>query len=157
MSWIKSLFSGKGKSLTDSLVNGLDEIITNKEELAQVKLLLDKETNRHIEQLEANVLREYEYEIQDRTSARTREVDIMKSGSRNITQNALAYMGILAFFYMTGYIISRGLGEMSAEESFIIGNLTGLAGAIAKDIYGYYFGSSIGSRNKDVVIEKRNR
>jgi hypothetical protein len=157
MSWIKNLFSGKGKSLADSLVNGLDEIITNKEELAQVKLLLDKETNRHIEQLEANVLREYEYEIQDRTSARTREVDMLKSGSRNITQNVLAYMGILAFFYMTGYIISRGLGEMSAEESFIIGNLTGLAGAIAKDIYGYYFGSSIGSRNKDVVIEKRNR
>ncbi|MCZ8355480.1 MAG: hypothetical protein O9340_12135 [Cyclobacteriaceae bacterium] len=157
MSWIKNLFSGKGKSLADTLVNGLDEIITNKEELAQVKLLLDKETHRHMEQLEANILREYEFEIQDRSNARNREIEVMRGGSKNITQNVLAYMGIIAFFYMTGYIISRGLGEMSAEESFIIGNLTGLAGAIAKDIYSYYFGSSIGSRNKDVLIEKRNR
>jgi hypothetical protein len=36
---------------------------------------------------------------------------------------------------------------MNTEESFIIGNLTGLAGAIAKDIYGYYFGSSKGERD----------
>lgn len=33
------------------------------------------------------------------------------------------------------------------EESFIIGNLTGMAAAIAKDIYGYYFGSSKGERD----------
>lgn len=35
---------------------------------------------------------------------------------------------------------------MNTEESFVIGNLTGMAGAIAKDIFGYYFGSSKGER-----------
>jgi hypothetical protein len=34
----------------------------------------------------------------------------------------------------------------SKGASFIIGNVTGMAAAIAKDVYGYYFGSSKGER-----------
>ena len=43
---------------------------------------------------------------------------------------------------------------MTTDESFIIGNLTGLAAAIAKDIYGYYFGSSKGERDAGKFMRK---
>ncbi len=37
---------------------------------------------------------------------------------------------------------------MNTEASFIVGNVCGIAAAIAKDIYGYYFGSSKGEHDK---------
>jgi len=137
MGWdvIKGLFSG-GK-LLDGFKGIVDEVITTKEEKGELMLKWQE------------LLKRYEQEIikaenEDRISAREREVELVKAGSKNVTQNILAYLGIISFFGITGYILSRGLGTMSTEESFIIGNLTGMAGAIAKDIYGYYFGSSKG-------------
>ena len=115
-------------------------MVTSKEEKAELvrkweQLLSDQ----HKEMIKA--------ENEDRASARDREKEVIKAGSRNLTQNLLAYIAVGSFFAITGYIISRGIGNMNTEESFIIGNLTGMAGAIAKDIYGYYFGSSKGERD----------
>ncbi|PZR31614.1 MAG: hypothetical protein DI538_20755 [Azospira oryzae] len=136
--FIKSLLNG-GK-LLEGAKSIIDEIVTTKEEKAQLEIRFKELINEH-EQALINA------EVDDRKSARQREVDAIKSGSKNLTQNILAYAAIVAFFSITGYIISHGLGKMNSEESFIIGNLTGMAAAIAKDIYGYYFGSSKGEHD----------
>lgn len=137
MSWgfIKDLFSG-GK-LLDGARGIIDEVVTSKEEKAELAIKWEQMLKDHEQQI-------IKAENEDRISARSREVEVVKSGTRNITQNLLAYIGVISFFGMTGYILSKGLGNMNTEESFIIGNLTGMAGAIAKDIFGYYFGSSKG-------------
>jgi hypothetical protein len=88
--------------------------------------------------------------VDDRKSARQREVDALKAGSKNWTQNALAYLGVGSFFGITAYMISHGLGDLNSESSFIIGNVTGMAAAIAKDVYGYYFGSSKGESDAKI-------
>jgi hypothetical protein len=148
MSWgfIKDLFSG-GK-LLDGARGIIDEVVTSKEEKAELAIKLEQMLKQHEQEI-------IKAENEDRISARNREVEVVKSGSRNITQNLLAYIGVIAFFGITGYILSKGLGNMNTEESFIIGNLTGMAGAIAKDIFGYYFGSSKGEheaqRNKSII------
>ncbi|MFN8439078.1 MAG: hypothetical protein U0V72_15820, partial [Cytophagales bacterium] len=131
------LFSG-GK-LLDGARGIIDEVVTSKEEKAELAIKLEQMLKQHEQEI-------IKAENEDRISARNREVEVVKSGSRNITQNLLAYIGVIAFFGITGYILSKGLGNMNTEESFIIGNLTGMAGAIAKDIFGYYFGSSKGER-----------
>lgn len=135
---VKGLFTS-GKIL-DSARGIIDEVVTSKEEKAQLYIKFEEMLNQH----EENIL---QMEVKDRDSARNREIETAKVGSRNITQNILAYMGVMGFFAMMGYLLSNGLGEMSAEESFIIGNITGMAGAIAKDIFGYYFGSSKGEHD----------
>lgn len=139
MSWgfIKELFSG-GK-LLDGARGIIDEVVTSKEEKAELSIKLEQMLKQHEQEI-------IKAENEDRISARNREVEVVKSGSKNITQNLLAYIGVTAFFGITGYILSKGLGNINTEESFIIGNLTGMAGAIAKDIFGYYFGSSKGER-----------
>jgi hypothetical protein len=96
-------------------------------------------------------------EIADRDSARNREIEVVKSGSKNLTQNLLAYSGVIGFFGIIGYLLSKGLGNMNAESSFIIGNLTGMAGAIAKDIYGYYFGSSKGEHETQKWVKEKQQ
>ncbi len=139
MGWgfIKDLFSG-GK-LLDGARGIIDEVVTSKGEKAELAIKLEQMLKQHEQEI-------VKAENEDRISARNREVEVVKSGSRNITQNLLAYIGVIAFFGITGHILSKGLGNMNTEESFVIGNLTGMAGAIAKDIFGYYFGSSKGER-----------
>jgi|GEM_PF-4212784 len=131
---IGDLISGKMFGKVKELI---DEIVTTKEEKEALHLKLRELEMHHIETMAQS-------QVSDIVSARQREVDVMKTGSINLTQNALAYMAIVAFFVMTGYILAHGIGTLEADESFIIGNLTGMAAAIAKDIYGYYFGSSRG-------------
>jgi len=133
--FIKDLFSG-GK-LLDGARGIIDEVITSKEEKAELAIKLEQMLKQHEQEI-------IKAENEDRISARNREVEVVRAGSRNFTQNLLAYIGVIAFFGITGYILSKGLGNMDTEESFIVGNLTGMAGAIAKDIFGYYFGSSKG-------------
>ncbi|MGC3947741.1 MAG: hypothetical protein QM762_25095 [Chryseolinea sp.] len=131
---IIDLISGKMFGKVKELI---DEIVTTKEEKEALHLKLRELELHHTETMTQT-------QVGNIQSARQREVDVMKTGSLNLTQNALAYMAIVAFFAMTGYILAHGIGTLEADESFIIGNLTGMAAAIAKDIYGYYFGSSRG-------------
>lgn len=131
---ITDILSGK---MFGKLKELIDEVVTTKEERDALMIKLRELETHHVETMTATA-------VSDLLSARQREVEVMKSGSLNLTQNALAYMAIVAFFVMTGYILAHGIGTLESDESFIIGNLTGMAAAIAKDIYGYYFGSSRG-------------
>lgn len=133
---IGDLISGK---VFGKLKELIDEVVTTKEEKAALHLKL-----RELEMNHAAAMNESQ--VTDVLSARQREVDALKTGGLNFTQNILAYIAIVAFFVMTGYILANGIGTLEADESFIIGNLTGMAAAIAKDIYGYYFGSSRGDQ-----------
>lgn len=129
----KEIFiSGK---LMDQVKVIIKEVVTPDEEKLQLELRLRELIHKHEREW---ITSEYE----DRASARIREIEILKTGSKNLTQNILAYAAITAFFFITGFVLSHGLGKMDKEASFIIGNLTGMAAAITKDIYGYYFGSS---------------
>lgn len=107
---------------------------------------------KEIESANANSLREYTLSLakidnENTISARNREVAINQSGGRNYIQPILATVGVVGFFATTGYVLAYGLGSMSQEASFVVGNMTGMVSALAKDIYGYYFGSS---RSSDV-------
>lgn len=140
--FIKNLLNG-GK-LLEGAKNIIDEIVTTKEEKMQLQTKFQELINEH----------EQAAEVDDRKSARQREVEALKNGSKNWTQNVLAYLGVGSFFGITAYMISHGLGDMNSEASFIIGNVTGMAAAIAKDVYGYYFGSSKGEHDSQKSVKK---
>src|SRR5688572_8661314 len=105
--FLKKLF-GEGK-LLQGAKDIFDEVITSKEERALLEIKFKEMLNQH-EQAIMNA------EVEDRKSARQREIDMVKSGSKNLTQNILAYAAVVAFFAITGYIISHGLGNMNSEE-----------------------------------------
>jgi hypothetical protein len=136
--FITKLFGG-GK-LLESARGIIDEVVTSKEEKAALYIKFQEMLIKHSETVAS-------LEVADRESARHREIETAKTGSKNWTQNILAYAGVGGFFGIIGFLLSRGLTDMGTEESFIIGNLTGMAGAIAKDIFGYYFGTSKGEQD----------
>jgi len=113
--------------------------------LRQIEAQNEADIRRHL--LELARLR-----IEDLKSARQREVELARAGGTNLIQPLLATVGVGAFFAIVGYIIAFGLADMGKEASFIVGNLTGVAAAIAKDVFGYYFGSSQGSNEKTRLL-----
>jgi len=145
LGFLANLF--KGGQLLDSAKGIIDEVVTSKEEKATLYTKFEEMIAKHSETVMS-------MEVADRESARKREIETAKTGSKNVTQNFLAYIGVIGFFGIIGYLLSHGLGKMTAEESFIIGNMTGMAGAISKDIFGYYFGSSKGEQeHKDILSD----
>ena len=118
----------------------VDEVVTVKEQRENLHQKLRELELRHEE---AMII----VAMNDNALARQRESYSFKVRAVSLTQHILAYVAIIGFFAITGYILSHDVGNLDTDESFIIGNLTGMAAAIAKDIYGYYFGSSKGEQD----------
>lgn len=103
---------------------------------------------KHIEAMATIDLKYEDSRVEERKSAHAREVGLATAGKSNYIQPVLAAVGVIAFFGLAGYVVTSGLPDMSKEEAFIIGSVIGSVMMIAKDIYGYYFGSSSGSKEK---------
>lgn len=86
---------------------------------------------------------------EDRDSARKRESELAKAGKKNYTMPVLAVLAITGMAWLTWFVFQFDIRER--EIAFMI---VGFAIGIVKDIYGYYFGSSMGSESKNEVISK---
>jgi hypothetical protein len=96
----------------------------------------------HIEQLE-------QLTVADRDSARKRETDLAKAGSKDNTDKVLAGLSVVLFIALI-WFVSTGQVNEAMRDGFWM--LAGAAVSIVKDVYGYYFGSSHGSQAKDATI-----
>jgi len=146
MSFIKKILSGGGSQIIESVGNVLDKVITNKEELAQVKLELDKEINRHLEAIQANILKEQELQVQDRSSARTRESDFVKATGH--IDYLMWFLAIIGMGIMSYCLYTLIYNELQNKELFI--HFLGIIEGVVVSMYSYYFGSSASSRIKDM-------
>jgi len=146
MSFIKKIFSSGASEVINSVGGVLDNLITNKEELAKAKLEAEKEINRHLEAMQGNLVKEQEIAMQDRTTARTREAEFVKAtGHIDWLMWFLAIAGISILGYCL-YALSNQ--DLKNKELFI--HFLGIIEGIIVSIYSYYFGSSVGSRIKDM-------
>jgi hypothetical protein len=93
--FITKLLSGGAKEIVDSVGGILDNVITNKEELAKAKLEADKEINRHIEMMATQSISVYELEVKDRESAR----DMFKHSSQ--LQKIYSITFLSAYVFLT--------------------------------------------------------
>jgi hypothetical protein len=71
---LKNLFSEGAAKVVDSVGNALDKNFTTKEEREAAKLEIQKELNRHLEEMENNAKEITLAEIKDLESARNREI-----------------------------------------------------------------------------------
>lgn len=142
------LFGKAGKTLVDAVGNTLDNLITNKEELAAAKLAIEQEAHRHLEQLESNAIKEIELHNSDKASARTREMEVTKSlGHIDYITYFLCVSGIVVFFFIVWHLTKENLPNDNRE---LLYHTIGIIEGIIISIYSYYFGSSAGSRVKDM-------
>ncbi len=122
---------------------------TPEEKEAASELMIELEKNRQDYELEI-----FELEVEDRASARSREVEMAKSGRKSYTQNILAFIGVLGFF---GCLAVLFFGpEMKGNQETILNILIGTLATINISIFAYYFGSSKGSKDKTEMLANGN-
>lgn len=152
MNILAKIFGTGAKEVIGSIGGVLDSLITNKEELAKAKLEAEKEINRHFEAIEANATKQFEIEVQDRSSARDRESEFVKAtGHIDFLMWFLAIAAMAVFSYMVYSVINKKVVEENRELIF---HIFGIVEGVLLSIFSYYFGSSAGSRIKDMKPQK---
>ena len=93
----------------------------------------------------------YKLEIEDRASARAREI-----ATRDNTPKVLAYGTIVGFFAILGALIWMGAGGTELPEGVgtIVKVLMGTLGGMLLQQQNYFFGSTQGSARKTEIIAK---
>lgn len=146
MSLLKKIFNSGTSEVIGAVGNVLDNLITNKEELAKAKLELEKEINRHMEVIQTNLIKEKEIEVQDRSSARNREAEFVKATGH--IDYLMWFLAVSGLGILTYCLYSLTNEELENKELFI--HFLGIIEGIVVSLYSYYFGSSAGSRIKDM-------
>ena len=116
--------------------------------LGVVKNLIDKDESIPPQDKEMlhNQLKElYKLEVEDRDSARKREVEIAKTGKIDYMHDFTGIIGLGAFCFMIYAIVYLEIPS-SNKEVWI--NLIGIVQVIVLSIFGFYYGSAV-KKNKD--------
>lgn len=144
-----------GNMLKD-LTGLLDEIITNKEERLTLLNELKKEEYRHLEVIDSIKARIYEAELRYKETELNTEVELRKQAVRLATDaNASWLAKNITSILALGSTITAGfiyilvlIGKLKATEPtvlLVVSNITNLVLVV----FGFYFGSSVGSKLKD--------
>lgn len=93
---------------------------------------------------EKDFLENYKTEVEDRKSARLREVAIATAGKFDFMMILSGLVGLSCFGLIVYAVLFTAL-----PENALIHQLIGMVEGVAVSIFAYYFGSSKGSKDKD--------
>ena len=99
-----------------------------------------KITPEEKENLHRELVEMYQLEVEDRDSARKREVEIAKTGRIDWLFNLTGIVGLGAFGVIIWAIISLDIPDANKELFY---HLIGIVEGVSLSIFGYYFGNSI--------------
>lgn len=147
-----------GKLLTEKAPKVLDvigDVLPDKGLLGIVKNIIDKddsipaevkmELQKSLQDFEKEM---FALEIQDKDSARHREIEVIKSlGHADRMQIFVGGVMVLAFF---ATLILIGFKEIPERNEHIMINALGILEGAVLAVITYYYGSSMGSRIKDM-------
>jgi len=151
---VSKIAGDKAADIVTSVGNVADKFITTGQEKEEFKAEVQKEVNRHLEEMTKAQNSELELILKDVDSARNREIEVATSEKapliNKIIQPILAIALILLAFVMFYAVMFKQLG---AEKDIVI-YVLGVLSAVVTQTISYYFGSSVGSRNKQDQIDK---
>ena len=135
------------KRVAPQVLDVVGSILPDHGALGIVKNLIDKDENidpATKQMLHEQVVETYKLEVEDRDSARKREVEILKTGSKDWMMNVTGIIGLGSFIFLIYAIVFITVPEHNSE---LMIHTTGIVEGIVLSIVGYYFGSI--ARNKE--------
>jgi hypothetical protein len=100
----------------------------------------DKFTPEEKEIVNLDLNQMYEMEVKDRDSARNREVEISKLGSKDFMFTLTGLIGLAVFCFIVYAIAFLQIPDANKE---IWIHLIGISEGVVLSIFGYYFGSAM--------------
>ena len=132
-----------GKFITDKLPGFVGDILPDKGVLGIVKNLIDNDPELSAEDKAAmhqEVVDLYRLEVEDRDSARKREVEKAKTGGLDFMFNATGIIGLLSFAFIIYAIVYLQIPENNKEVWI---HTIGIIEGIVLSIFGYFYGSAV--------------
>lgn len=146
--FLQNLFKTGVKDVVDSVGKVLDNVITTKDELEAAKLKANEEINRHFEVLQNQADEMEKAYLADTQNARSRETEFVKAtGHFDWMMWFLALTGVGVFMFMIYVLVNKVVPESNKD---LISHGLGIIEGVVIAIFSYYFGSSAGSRIKDM-------
>ncbi len=148
MSIFTKLLSGGADAVMNTVSGIVDKFVQTPDEKAKILQDAQIEINRHFEAVEANATKQLELEIQNTSNARQREVEITRSlGHVDYMMWFLGVSAILIFAFLVWHLVKENIPDANRDLVF---NILGVLEGTVMAMYSYYWGSSAGSRIKDM-------
>lgn len=135
------------KNKAPKVFDVVGDLLPEKGVLGVVKKLVDTDpdlTPEEKAQIHQQTVELYNLEVQDRESARKREVELTKTGAVDWMMNATGIIGLGSFVFLIIAIVFITVPENNSE---LMIHTTGIVEGIVLSIVGYYFGSVAKKRN----------
>ena len=138
-----------GQFLKDKAPKVLDivgDVLPSSGTLGIVKNIISKDpdlTPEEKDQIHQQVVELYKLEVDDRDSAREREVELAKAGKFDLMFNLTGLVGLSCFSFLVYAIVYLQVPEHNKE---IWIHLIGVTEGIVLSIFGYFYGSSASRR-----------
>jgi len=149
------IFSSGASDLIDSVGKVLDNVITTKAEKEQANLELQKVINEHEEKMATLTQAEVEAYLKDTQSARDANVRIQESDKASWLAKNVSYILsliiTLGFFGLLSYMLKY---EVPSANKDVMNILLGSLGTAWITVVGFFFGSSIGSKEANASLKK---
>ena len=132
-----------GKFITSKLPGFVGDILPDKGILGLVKNLIDGDPELSSEEKAAmhkEMVDFYRLEVEDRDSARKREVEKAKTGGFDFMFNLTGVIGLLSFAFIIYAIVYLSIPE-SNKEVWI--HTIGIIEGVVLSIFGYFYGSAV--------------
>ena len=134
-----------GKFLGNTAPNILDiagDLLPDAGVLGMVKNLIERDDKISPEDKKealAKTKEMYELEIKDRDSARSREVEVKKTGNKDVMMTLTGIVGLISFMF----IIYAVVYEEGVMHNDLFVHLMGMIeGVVISNIFAYYYGTS---------------
>jgi len=105
----------------------------------------DTMTPEEKEEAHKQLVEAYKAEVQDRDSARKREIEVAKTGKVDWLFNITGLVGLGAFAVIVWAILVLDIPESNRELFY---HLIGIVEGVTLSIFGYYFGTSMKDNKK---------
>ena len=131
------------KDKAPEILDTVGDLLPDAGVLGVVKNLInisDKFTPEEKEIITEDLAQMYETEVKDRESARNREVEMSKLGSRDFLFTLTGLIGLGVFCFIVYAIAFLQIPEANKE---IWIHLIGISEGVVLSIFGYYFGSAM--------------
>lgn len=152
--FLTNIFNKGAGNLVESIGNVADKLFTSKEEAAKFKLEAEKEINRHIEIMSEHSNKATELYLKDVADARAMQVEALKQND-TFSKRFVYYFAMMMVLLTIAYDFCFFFVKFPPENKDLLNMIAGVLNtSCLVMIVSFFFGSSMGSADKQKQIEK---